>query len=288
VKYAAIDEYRNDYPVKTLCRVLDVSRSLYYALKSAKPCSRSQEDLAVRAAIVRITAAHRWAPGVIKMWRLLKAEGIACGKHRVRRLRKLENIQTTRIKRFRVVQAMQRVQPPAPDLVKRGFQVDAPNRIWVGDITSMRTKEGWIHLAIVLDLFARRVVGWAMDSTQAATLPMAALQMAVVQRKPSPGLIFHSDQGTVYGSLDYRELLQKHGVSASMSRKGNCYDNAVAESFFSNLKNEAMHERLFASRAEAKAVVNDYIEAYYNRLRLHQTLRYQTPAAVEAAFQVLN
>ena len=288
MKYAAIDEYRNDYPVKTLCRVLDVSRSLYYALKSAKPCSRSQEDLAVRAAIVRITAAHRWAPGVIKMWRLLKAEGIACGKHRVRRLRKLENIQTTRIKRFRVVQAMQRVQPPAPDLVKRGFQVDAPNRIWVGDITSMRTKEGWIHLAIVLDLFARRVVGWAMDSTQAATLPMAALQMAVVQRKPSPGLIFHSDQGTVYGSLDYRELLQKHGVSASMSRKGNCYDNAVAESFFSNLKNEAMHERLFASRAEAKAVVNDYIEAYYNRLRLHQTLGYQTPAAIEAAFQMLN
>ena len=288
MKYAAIDEYRNDYPVKTLCRVLDVSRSLYYAFKSAKPCSRSQEDLAVRAAIVRITAAHRWAPGVVKTWHLLNAEGIACGKHRVRRLRKLENIQTTRIKRFRVSQAMQRVQPPAPDLVKRGFQVDAPNKIWVGDITSMRTKEGWIHLAIVLDLFARRVVGWAMDSTQAATLPMAALQMAVVQRKPSTGLIFHSDQGTVYGSLDYRELLRKHGLSASMSRKGNCYDNAVAESFFSNLKNEAMHERLFASRAEAKAVVNDYIEVYYNRLRLHQTLGYQTPAAVEAAFQVLN
>jgi putative transposase len=288
VKYAAIDEHRNDYPVKTLCRVLDVSRSLYYAFKGAKPCLRSQEDLAVRAAIVRITAAHRWAPGVVKMWLLLKAEGIACGKHRVRRLRKLENIQTTRIKRFRVSQAMQRVQPPAPDLVKRGFQVDAPNRIWVGDITSMRTKEGWIHLAIVLDLFARRVVGWAMDSTQAATLPMAALQMAVVQRKTSTGLIFHSDQGTVYGSLDYRELLQKHGLSASMSRKGNCYDNAVAESFFSNLKNEAMHGRLFASRAEAKAVVNDYIEVYYNRLRLHQTLGYQTPAAVEAAFQVLN
>lgn len=288
MKYAAIDEHRNEYPVKTLCRVLDVSRSLYYVFKSGKLSLRSQEDLTVRAAIIRISAAHRWAPGVIKMWRLLKAEDIACGKHRVRRLRKLENIQTTRTKRFRVIQAMQRVQPPAPDLVKRGFQVDAPNRIWVGDITSMRTKEGWIHLAIVLDLFARRIVGWAMDSTQAATLPMAALQMAVVQRKPGPGLIFHSDQGTVYGSHDYRELLEKHSVSASMSRKGNCYDNAVAESFFSNLKNEAMHERLFTSRAEAKAVVNDYIEVYYNRQRLHQTLGYQTPAAVEAAFQVLN
>ena len=288
MKYAAIDKHRNDYPVKTLCRVLEVSRSLYYAFKSIKPSLRSEEDLAVRAAIVRINAAHRWAPGTVKMWHLLAAEGIACGKHRVRRLRKLENIQTTRIKRFRVMQAMQRVQPPAPDLVKRGFKVDRPNKIWVGDITSMRTKEGWIHLAIVLDLFARRVVGWAMDSTQAATLPMAALQMAAVQRKPSPGLIFHSDQGTVYGSHDYRDLLQKHSVLASMSRKGNCYDNAVAESFFSNLKNEAMHERLFASRAEAKAVVSDYIELYYNRRRLHQTLDYQTPAAVEAAFQVLN
>lgn len=163
-----------------------------------------------------------------------------------------------------------------------------PDKIWVGDITSLRTREGWIHLAIVLDLFARRVVGWAMNSTQAAALPMAALNMALAQRQPCSGLIFHSDQGTVYGCNDYRELLQKHGVLASMSRKGNCHDNAVAESFFSNLKNEVMHDRLFASREEARAVVNDYIGMYYNRSRLHQTLGYQTPAQVEAHFRVLN
>lgn len=288
MKYAFIDELRSEFPVKSLCRVLDISRSLYYAFKKAKPSLRSQEDLALRAVIVRINAAHRWAPGTVKMWRLLEAEGIKCGKHRVRRLRKLENIQTTRIKRFRVMQAKERVQPPAPDLVKRGFQVDAPNKIWVGDITSLRTKEGWIHLAIVLDLFARRIVGWSMNATQAVALPMAALNMALAQRQPRAGLIFHSDQGTVYGSNDYRELLQTHGVLASMSRKGNCHDNAVAESFFSNLKNEAMHDRQFASRDEAKAVVNDYIEVYYNRKRLHQTLGYQTPAATEAAFRVLN
>ena len=204
------------------------------------------------------------------------------------RLRKLEDIQTTRMKRFRVMQAKERVRPPAPDLVKRAFQVDAPDKIWVGDITSLRTREGWIHLAIVLDLFARRVVGWAMNSTQAAALPMAALNMALVQRQPCSGLIFHSDQGTVYGCNDYRELLQKHGVLASMSRKGNCHDNAAAESFFSNLKNEVMHDRLFASREEARAVVNDYIGMYYNRSRLHQTLGYQTPAQVEAHFRVLN
>ena len=284
MKYAIIDEHCSEFPVKSLCRVLEVSRSSYYASRKAKPSLRSEQDLAIRAAIVKLNAAHRWAPGALKMWHLLKADGIDCGKHRVARLRKLENIQTTRIKRFRVMQAMQRVQPPAPDLVKRAFQVEVPNKVWVGDITSLRTKEGWVHLAMVLDLFARRVVGWSMNETQAATLPMAALSMALAQRKPSAGLIFHSDQGTVYGSSDYRQLLQAHGVLPSMSRKGNCHDNAVAESFFSNLKNEVMHDRLFASRDEAKAVVNDYIEVYYNRQRLHQTLGYQTPAAVEAAF----
>lgn len=288
MKYAAIDQYRNEWPVKTLCRVLEICRSRYYAFKKAPASLHSREDLRLRAAIVKVHAEHRWAPGAVKTWRLLNAQGIKCGKHRVARLRKLEGIQTTRIKRFRVMQAKERVQPPVPDLVKRAFQVAAPNKIWVGDITSMRTKEGWIHLAVVLDLFARRVVGWSMDSTQAATLPMAALSMALAQRKPLAGLIFHSDQGTVYGCNDYRELLQQHGVLPSMSRKGNCHDNAVAESFFSNLKNEVMHDRLFASKEEAKAVVNDYIEMYYNRLRLHQTLGYQTPMAVEAQFRVLN
>ena len=272
--------------MKSLCRELDISRSLYYAYKKAKPSLRRQEDLALRAEIVRLNATHRWAPGAVKMWRLLNAHGIICGKHRVRRLRKLENIQTSRIKRFRAIQAMQRVQPPAPDLVKRGFNVTVPNTIWVGDITSMRTREGWLHLAIVLDLFARRIVGWSMDASQSAALPMAAMNMALAQRKPTAGLIFHSDQGTVYASSEYRELLQASGVLPSMSRKGVCYDNAVAESFFSNLKNETMHDRLFASRDEGKAVVGDYIETYYNKQRLHQTLGYQTPAAVEAAFRV--
>lgn len=288
MKYAVIDEYRNEFPVKTLCHVLDVSRSVYYESKKIKPSLRSEQDLTLRAAIVRINTEHRWTPGAVKMWRLLQAEGIECGKHRVIRLRKLENIRPTRIKRFRVMQPKQRVQPPAKDLVQRGFQVNAPNKIWVGDITSLRTKEGWIHLAIVLDLYARRIVGWSMDVTQAGRLPMAALSMAIAQRKPGAGLIFHSDQGSIYGCNDYRELMKAHDVVPSMSRKGNCHDNAVAESFFSNLKNEVMHERLFASRDEAKAVVNDYIEMYYNRKRLHQTLGYQTPAAKEAEFRVLN
>lgn len=288
MKYAAIDEHRNEFPVKTLCRVLDISRSGYYIFKKAVPSLHSREDLALRQAIVKIHTEHRWAPGAVKTWRLLTERGIRCGKHRVARLRKLEGIQTARMKRFRVMQAMDRIQPPAPDLVKRGFQVNAPNKIWVGDMTVLRTKEGWLHLAMVLDLYARRVVGWATGASQAASLPMAALAMAVEQRQPTAGVIFHSDQGSVYGCTSYRELLSKHGILASMSRKGNCHDNAVAESFFSNLKNEVMHGRLFSTRAEALAVVQDYIDVYYNRLRLHQTLGYQTPVAVEAQFRALN
>ncbi len=288
MKYACIDESRSERNVKMMCSVLEVSRSCYYASRKQPPSLHSRVDLELRKEIVRVHTEHRWAPGALKTWRLLNGQGIVCGKHRVARLRKLEGIQSSRTKRFRVMQAKDRFQPPASDLVKRGFSVTVPNKVWVGDMTAIRTKEGWVHLAIVLDLFARRVVGWAMDITQVVTLPTAALQMAIVQRKPAAGLIFHSDQGSAYGANSYRELMAKHGVKASMSRKGNCHDNAVAESFFSSLKNEAMQDRLFTTRDEAKAVVAEYIEVYYNRMRLHQTLGYQTPVAVEAQYRVLN
>jgi transposase InsO family protein len=288
VKYAFIDEHRNELPVNLMCRELAISRARYYASKKEPVSMHSRVDLTLRQHIVRITAQHRWVPGTLKVWRLLNEQGIRCGKHRVARLRKLENIQTNRIRKFRVMQAKDRSQAPAPDLVKRSFRVSAPNRIWVGDMTSIRTREGWLHLAIVLDLFARRVVGWATAPTQVVALPEAAMRMAIVQRRPSAGLIFHSDQGSAYGATCYRDLLAEHGVLPSMSRKGNCHDNAVAESFFSNLKNEAIHDRYFATREEAKAVISDYIEVYYNRMRLHQTLGYKTPVQVESQFRVLH
>lgn len=231
---------------------------------------------------------HRFVPGALKVWRLLNAQGIRCGKHRIARLRKLDGIRSSRTTKFRVMKAKDRSEPPAPDLVKRAFKVSAPNRVWVGDMTCIRTREGWLHLAIVLDLFARRIVGWSTANTQAVALPTSAMRMAIAQRKPSQGLIFHSDQGSAYGSTIYRSLLAEHGFQASMSRKGNCHDNAVAESFFSNLKNEVMHDRLFSTREEAKAVITDYIEVYYNRMRIHQTLGYQTPEQVEAQFRVLH
>lgn len=288
MKYACIRKYSHEHSVKTMCRVLSVSTTGFYKFLKAVPSLRSQEDLKLRQEISKIHAEHRWTPGAVKTWRLLNSRGIRCGKHRVARLRKIEGIQSCRSKRFRVMHSMDRAKPPAPDMVKRAFTVDAPNKVWVGDMTAIRTKEGWLHLAIVVDLFARRVVGWAMGNTQATELPLSALKMAIAQRKPPVGLISHSDQGSVYASATYSDHLAENGIKASMSRKGNCHDNAVAESFFSNLKNEVMHEHQFATRADAKAVVSEYIEMYYNRKRLHQTLGYQTPEAVEAQFNVTN
>lgn len=285
MKYALIEQYRKQFSLVALCRALEVSRSGFYASRGRPASRHSTEDLALRQKIVEMHHQQRKVPGAIKCWLLLKESGIVAGKHRVARLRRLEGIEAKRNARFRVMGKHQNTEPPAPDLVQRAFTVVAPNKVWVGDMTTIRTREGWIHVAIVIDLYARLVVGWAIDRTQAATLPIAALRMAIAQRKPSAGVICHTDQGSVYGSGAYREVLADHELCASMSRRGNCHDNAVAESFFSNLKNEMTHHTIYDTRQEAKDAISDYIEVYYNRQRLHQTLRYRTPAAVDASYQ---
>ncbi len=285
MKYAYIEQYRTEFRLAALCRVLEVSKSGYYAARVRLPSRRSAQDLALREQIAVVHRQHRKAPGAIKTWRLLNEGGIACGKHRVARLRKLDGIEASRKARFRVMRTYQKTEPPAPDLVQRHFVTVVPDRVWVGDMTTINTREGWLHLAIVLDLFARRIVGWAMGRTQEASLPIAALKMAIALRSPGPGLICHTDQGSVYGSSGYRQVLVDNGLLASMSRKGNCHDNAVAESFFSNLKNELTHHVTYQTRLEARQAIGEYIELYYNRQRLHQTLGYRTPAETEARHQ---
>lgn len=280
--------HKHEFRIVVMARVLEVSTSGYYKWRSAPPSVHSNVDVALREAIKRVDREGYRAPGAVKTWRELNRNGIVCGKHRVARLRRELGIESARKERFRVMHVHQHTEPAAPDLVKRNFHVSELNQIWVGDITSLRTGEGWLHLAMYLDLFARRVVGWAMDSMQAATLPMAALRMAITQRKPPAGLICHTDQGSVYGCHSYRRMLGDHNITPSMSRRGNCHDNAVAESFFSNLKNELTHGSNFATRADAKAAIANYIEAYYNRKRLHQTLGYRPPVEVENQHRVLN
>jgi putative transposase len=284
VKYTFVQAHSKQFNIAAMCRALKISRSGYYGWCTRPPSKRSQSDLELSSDIARVHAQHRLALGAKKTWHVLNARGIKCGKHRVARLRKSAGIEARRKQRFRVMVQHHHREPAVADLVRRGFDVPAPNQVWVGDMTMLRTREGWLHLAIVLDLYARRLVGWAMDAHQTAALPMAALRMAIIQRQPSPGLICHTDQGGQYAASTYRALLEKHRFKASMSRKGNCHDNAVAESFFSNLKNELTHHKIYQTRQEAKAAIFDYIELFYNRLRPHQTLGYRTPVEVEMQY----
>jgi putative transposase len=274
--------------VKALCNALGVSASGFYVSRNRAPSRRSREDLALREQIRHVHESHYRALGGVKTWRVLNRAGTACGKHRVARLRKLEGIEAMRKAKFRIMHAHQHTEPPAPNLLEREFKVSMPNKVWVSDITTIQTREGWLHLAIVLDLFARRVVGWAMDARQDASLPIAALRMAITQRLPAAGLICHTDQGSVYGSNDYRSMLKKVHLTPSMSRRGNCHDNAPAESWFSTLKNEFTRHRIFATRAEAIAEISKYIELFYNLRRPHQTLGYRSPIEVEKRHQMLN
>jgi transposase InsO family protein len=288
VKYAFIQQWRAEYSLDALCRVVGVGKSSYHAACKREPSLRSRADLALREHIKAVHAQHRNAMGAVKTWVVLNRAGIICGKHRVARLRKLDGIEARRKVRFRVMEAHQHTAPAAPNLLERVFNVDAPNKVWVGDITTLRTREGWFHLAIVLDLFARRVVGWATGPTTPSALPIAALRMAIAQRQRPKEVICHTDQGSVYGSLAYRAVLAENGLIPSMSRRGNCHDNAVAESFFSNLKNEITHHTTYDTREQAKAAIIDYVELYYNKLRPHQTLGYRTPIEAETQHYVLN
>lgn len=219
--------------------------------------------------------------GAGKMWQALLAAGIVCGRHRVARLRRLHGLEARRTRRFRLVVEPHQFAPPAPNRLHQVFVASAVNRIWVGDLTAIATRRGWLYLAVLLDLYSRRVIGWAMSAKPDQHLAIAALQMALVSRRPHQGLMHHTDQGATYTSVAYQHRLAEYGIAASMSRKGNCYDNAVAESFFSTLKNDLVHERDYQTREEARAEIFEFIEVFYNRQRLHQTLGYVSPEQFE-------
>lgn len=282
MKYAFIQENRTQFPIQVLCRVLEVSRSGCYASGKRPLSRRSRSDLALLARIEEMHEEHKHRAGVIKTWRQLLLEGRDCGRNRVARLRQRSGIETKRTLRFRKMIKSQRREPPAPNLLQRQFKQAEPNLVWVGDMTQVNTRKGPLHLAINIDLCTHRVVGWATGTSQTAELAVAALQAGLEKQKPEPGLICHTDQGTPYAAGQFREHLQQRGMQPSMSRKGNCHDNAVAESFFSNLKNELTHHINFDDHAQALAAITEYIDVYYNHQRLHQTLGYRTPAQVEA------
>jgi len=219
--------------------------------------------------------------GAIKLWREATARGIRCGRHRVARLRKLGGLETKRMRRFRVIVEHHQLPPPAPNVLQQRFETTGLNRVWVGYFTMVPTRAGWLYVAVLLDLYSRRVIGWAMRSKPDQQLTLDALAMAVRQRHLRPGLIHHSDQGAHYSGLAYQRQLTAFGLTPSMSRKGNCYDNAVAESFLSTLKNELIHHQPYHTQDEASREIFAFIEGFYNRHRLHQSPGLLSPLEFE-------
>jgi len=281
VKYRFIADQSRCHRVARLCRVLGVRRSSYYAWRQRPVSRRAREDQRLLGKIREVHAAHREHYGADKTWHELRERGERCGRHRVARLRRENGIEAKRMRRFRRKYDYDKLAPPAPNRLQQRFAVARPDTVWVADTTFLTTAQGALYLAIVLDLYARNIVGWSMSPRNNLALTLGALKMAIARRQPGPGLIHHSDQGSPYMAGDYQALLLQHGFLVSMSRTGNCYDNAVAESFFSNLKNELTYHERFRDRDAARAAIFDYIEVFYNRQRRHQTLGYHSPAQFE-------
>jgi transposase InsO family protein len=266
-----------------LCRTLLVSTSGFYAWCRRGLSLRAQEDAALKVEIRAAHAASGKTYGSPRILEDLKADGQHVGRKRVARLMREEGIEGQRKRRFRVTTDSRHSHPVAANQLNRNFTASAPNKIWVTDITYIWTREGWVYLAAILDLFSRRVVGWSMDSRIDQTLALDALGMALRTRRTEPGLLHHSDRGVQYASGDYQAQLRECGIVCSMSRKGDCWDNAVAESFFSTLKAELVHRTDYVTRRQARASVFEYIEAFYNPRRRHSALGYVSPVDHETA-----
>jgi transposase InsO family protein len=283
VKFGFIQTEKATYPVRVLCRTLQVSASGFYAWCRRGLSPRAREDAVLKVEIRAAHAASNRTYGSPRILADLKANGQRVGRKRVARLMREEGIEGQRKRRFRTTTDSRHSHPVAANHLNRDFSASAPNEVWVSDITYIWTREGWMFLAAIMDLFSRRVVGWSMDSHIDQTLVLDALSMALRTRQPKPGLLHHSDRGVQYAGADYQEQLRKSGIVCSMSRKGDCWDNAVAESFFSTLKSELVHRADYVRRSQAKASVFEYIETFYNPRRRHSALGYLSPVEHERA-----
>jgi putative transposase len=284
VSYAFIREHAAAFPVSAMCEALGVSRSGYYARASRPESVRAAADRALAAEIRVAHEDSRGRYGSPRVHATLRAHGRRVGRKRVVRLMRGMGLSARRRRRFRRTTDSAHAFPVAPNLLGRDFHAAAPDRVWLADLTYIWTAEGWLYLAVVLDLFSRRVVGWAMAEHLGHELALAALDMAIARRRPAPGLVHHSDRGVQYAARGYRARLREHGMLCSMSRKGDCWDNAPMESFFATLKGELVEQRDYLARDEARADVFQYVEGWYNRRRLHSALAYLTPEQKAAEF----
>ena len=285
MRYICIDRRRKQYPVRMMCRVFKVSRSGYYAWRVRPESHRAKTDRELTHVIRRIHIDSDGVYGAAKITAELKEEGHQCGRHKVARLMRRAGLKGCPKRRFRVTTQRDPSHAVADNLLEQDFSAQTPNERWASDITYIWTGQGWLYLAVVMDLYSRRIVGWSMSRRINRHLVLDALTMALGQRRPEGELIHHSDRGSQYTSDDFRDELDKHGIRCSMSARGNCYDNAVVESFFGLMKRERVNRTRYLTRDEAQADVFDYIERFYNRKRRHGYLGNISPAAFEERYQ---
>jgi putative transposase len=281
MSYQFIAQHRHAYPITVMCRVLEVSVSGYYAWCKRPPSQHSREDARLAEQVKIAFQANREVYGSPRVHAELQAEGISCGRKRVARLMREQGLTARKVRHRTITTHSDPGACVAPNLLGRDFHADEPDTKWVADTTYIWTAEGWLYLAVVLDLFSRMVVGWSMAATQDGRLVVQALEMAVARRRPGAGLLHHSDRGSTYTSESYQALLRQEGMVVSMSRTANCYDNAAMESFFHSFKGECIEAESFQTRAQARSVTFEYIETFYNRKRRHSTLAYLSPFAYE-------
>jgi putative transposase len=272
--------------IAPMCRLLEVTRQGYYKYRDGLTSARVHRDDELRARVVEVHVESRGTYGSPRVHRALRRTGDLVGKRTVERLMREAGIAGAQPKRFMTTTKADPSHAVEENVLDRDFTATRPNERWVTDITYIWTDEGWCYLAAIIDLFSRGVVGWALSTSLATALPMQALDNALLKREPGSDLLHHSDRGCQYTSAEYRDALAKRAIKVSMSRRGNCWDNAVAESFFGTVKTELIHRQRWATVAEVRAALFDYIETFYNRSRLHSSLDYRTPAEVDAEYNL--
>lgn len=285
MKFRFIEKHQNKYTIRRICELLGVSRSGFYAWENRKLSQREQINQALIDHIRRIHKMSRRTYGSPRVYAQLKKQGVSCNQKTVARLMRQEGLKGQRKYRKVITTNSNHKFPIASNVLNREFTADGPNQKWVADITYVPTEEGWLYVAGVLDLFSRKIVGWDMSSQIDATLVERALKMALYQRRPRKGLLHHSDRGVQYASHQIRDILAANQIQVSMSGKGNCYDNAVIESFWGTMKNEWVHQQKYKTRSQARTDIFSYIEGFYNTVRLHSTLGYLSPSEFEANYQ---
>jgi putative transposase len=281
MKYQFIEQYKKEFPVVVMCHVLEVSESGYYAQLKRPTSQHQREDAQIKQEIRQVFFTHQGRYGSPRVHKELRDQGRSVSRKRVARLMQEEELAARRKHRRVLTTKRDRTHPVAPNLLHREFTATVPNKKWVTDITYIPTTQGWLYLAVILDLYLRMVVGWSMPGNCDEELVERALDQALTRRRPDPGLLHHSDRGSQYTSRAYQVRLEQARILVSMSRKGNCWDNAAMESFFGSLKEECLGNRIYASHDEARLAIFTYLEVYYNRIRRHSALGYVSPFIYE-------